>query len=311
MSADDKAAPDLPHRPDEGPSTVRLRATRQPSRFDDWALVLVARGLHPLLRWVDGIFELHVEEEEAVPARRELAEADREEAELRRAAARDVLRDEAPVDANAALGGLVVALALMVFYAVTGPRRDDAVWFARGSADAASMLAGEWWRSVTALTLHADTGHVLSNIGIGTVMVAAVMRSTGVGFGALLVLLSGVGGNLLNAGLHRTGHSSVGFSTAVFGAVGLLGALSFVQLRHRARRTRPAWTALVGGAALLALLGASERSDVLAHLFGGLSGVVLGLVAGRLRPRLSPLGQGVGIVLTATLVIGAWRAALG
>src|SRR5438105_2036696 len=50
--------------------------------------------------------------------------------------------------------GLVVALLLIGFFAVTGPRGERSAWFERGSADAARMVAGEWWRAGTALTVH-------------------------------------------------------------------------------------------------------------------------------------------------------------
>ena len=50
----------------------------------------------------------------------------------------------------------VVALLLIGFFAITGPRAARSAWFEHGSADATRMMAGEWWRAITALTLHAD-----------------------------------------------------------------------------------------------------------------------------------------------------------
>jgi hypothetical protein len=44
---------------------------------------------------------------------------------------------------------------------LTGPREPGAIWFDRGSASAQQILAGEVWRTVTALTLHADLAHVV------------------------------------------------------------------------------------------------------------------------------------------------------
>jgi rhomboid protease GluP len=137
------------------------------------------------------------------------------------------------------------------------------------------------------------------------------MRSEGVGWGAALVLAAGTIGNLLNAWAHQSLHSSVGFSTAVFAAIGLLGGLSYAQARRRQRAPRPAWTALAGSLALLAALGASERSDLFAHLFGGLAGVGFGLAVGLLswRPRTT-LGQLLAAAGTATAVVAAWLTAL-
>ena len=99
---------------------------------------------------------------------------------------------------------------------------------------------------------------------------------TGSGVGWLMILASGIFGNLMNALAYETGHMSVGASTAVFGAVGILCAFQAVN----AARTGKGWkrTALVfgSGLALLAFLGTSARSDVGAHLFGFLCGVLMG-----------------------------------
>src|SRR3990172_2892125 len=58
---------------------------------------------------------------------------------------------------------VVLAVLLVAFYAVTGPWDAGSAWFAAGDADAGRILAGQPWRVVTALTLHADGLHVASN----------------------------------------------------------------------------------------------------------------------------------------------------
>lgn len=308
MAAREPAPPVVPTDPSTGP----LRVTEEPRRLDAWALVLVSKDLSPLIRWVDGSFELHVAYDELTAARAELDAFDAEELAARRAARADAALERPPATRHAVLGGMLMALLLLAFFAVTGSRAEGSEWFSAGASDAARVLQGEWWRAVTALTLHADSAHVLSNVGIGTLVVAAVMRSEGVGYGAALVVASGTLGNLVNAWAHQTLHRSVGFSTAVFGAIGILGGLAYVHGRRRVTRLRPAWTALGVGAALLALLGSGERSDVLAHLFGGLAGVGLGLVAASrdLRPRTAAGQWFVGFGVAAS-VVGAWIAALG
>src|SRR2546422_5158304 len=41
-----------------------------------------------------------------------------------------------------------------------------------------SIVAGEWWRTVTALTLHADVPHLLGNAVASVVLVGAVDRKS-------------------------------------------------------------------------------------------------------------------------------------
>ena len=56
-------------------------------------------------------------------------------------------------------------LELLAFFAVTGPRAAGADWFAAGASDAERVLHGEWWRTITALTLHADGGRQVPGDG--------------------------------------------------------------------------------------------------------------------------------------------------
>ncbi|HEY6880314.1 MAG TPA: rhomboid family intramembrane serine protease, partial [Polyangiales bacterium] len=123
-----------------------------------WALVLSAKGVSALVQETDGVLELHVAEQDVALANAELDASDREERETARAQA---VPTQPPLTKHASTGAVVVALALLAFFAVTGPRAGGSEWFAAGAADAERVVHGEWWRAVTALTLHADSGHVL------------------------------------------------------------------------------------------------------------------------------------------------------
>lgn len=270
-------------------------------------LVLLSLGMHPLLQRVQGGYALYVQGSEAAKAKAELEATEAEEAEARRDALADKALDEAPATRHAAAGGILLSAALIAFHAVTGPSEGGSAWFVAGASDAARVLRGEWWRPITALTLHADYAHVISNAGIGAIASAAVMRSVGVGWGVALILASGVVGNVANAWAYQAHHSSVGFSTAVFGAFGILSGLAYARARRRVHKRWPAWTTLGVGLALLAMLGTNVETDVLAHLFGALAGVVLGLVGGwsRRRPQ-TWAGQTLAGLGVAAAVVGAW-----
>lgn len=187
-------------------------------------------------------------------------------------------------------------------------------WVASGACDCFEiMYHGAWWRSVTALTLHADAAHVASNMGIGLLVMLPLCRELGSGAGWLLPLLAGALGNLLNCQVQGTGHLSVGASTAVFGAVGVLSA---VRATRQGRFTpRELLLPLGAGVGLLALLGMSNdpQTDVSAHLCGFAAGLVLGAAAGlavrRHGPPASRLSQILG-ALALALVVGSWALAL-
>lgn len=301
------------HQPEFGSARVPVRVTHSPHQLDAWALTLSSLGIASRAREADGTFELYVAAHDVAFAISELNAVDREERDARRAAAADVAAARPHISKHATLGAVVVALLLLAFFAITGPRANGEVWFAAGASDAERVLHGEWWRTVTALTLHADSAHVFSNVGIGTLVIAAVMRYEGVGFGSALVLTSGLAGNLVNAWVHETPHRSVGFSTAVFGAIGILGGLAFVDARRRVKPRRPAWIALAGTLALLALLGMSENGsvDVLAHVFGTGAGLGVGLLSAWLQaPPKSSSGQWFAGIGALAAVFSSWWIAL-
>ncbi len=175
------------------------------------------------------------------------------------------------------------------------------------------MLAGgQWYRLITSLTLHADFAHLAGNCLIGGILFYFFLQINGAGFGLLAVLLSGAAGNLTNDLAHGRDHLSVGFSTAIFGIIGMLSMYQMAEQRQPfgLRLFIP----FMAGAALLAMLGSSgERTDLGSHLFGLLSGLVIGLFIA-LKPikqlRQSPFLQISLFILAIAVLILSWNSAL-
>ncbi len=172
------------------------------------------------------------------------------------------------------------------------------LWLDLGSAEAARILSGEWWRVFTALTLHGDGAHVVGNALIGGVFVWLVSRRLGAGLAWLLTILGGGLGNLLNSVALAAPHNAIGFSTASFAAAGTLAAIAPFAVgggihgmgngglgKRIYTFIRSALIPVAAGLGLLAMLGAGEDTDLGAHLFGFLSGLFLGGVTGMLTTR--------------------------
>jgi rhomboid protease GluP len=260
-------------------SQIILRITGDHHLAEEWELVLLAQGLSPSLRRTPDGIVLSVPEAEADRARASLSAYERENSRNR------VDRVE-PMESGSLVAGVAVALLLLVFFPVTVEWLPALSWYARGSADAERILQGDLRRTVTALTLHADVVHALSNAVAAGLFLSAVFSMVGVGLGGALVLLAGAGGNLANAFLHGSPHVSVGASTAVFGAIGLLGSLGATGRRRRALSRWRAWLPVAAALALLGMLGSGgQRVDIWAHLFGLLVGAVLGIPIALVTPR--------------------------
>jgi membrane associated rhomboid family serine protease len=195
---------------------------------------------------------------------------------------------------------------------VTIQWNNAALWYERGSADAGRILEGEVWRAATALTLHADLAHVLSNAAAAAVFVSALSSMTGAGMAFALFIVAGTGGNLVNAFFQGPPHVVVGASTAIFGAVGILGGVGLVKRRRQSASRRGAWMPLAAALALLAMLGTGTgRVDVLAHLFGFLIGAVLGVLCAVVTPGRPTLpSQWICGGAAAVLLVSCWMLAL-
>ncbi len=95
------------------------------------------------------------------------------------------------------------------------------------------------------------------------------------------------GGGTLTAAIHRSGHVSVGASTVVFGAIGILAALRIFTPGRVGSRPGKWWVAVAANLVLVALLGTGPNADVLAHVFGLLAGAAVGSL-GALTIRGTP-----------------------
>jgi len=166
---------------------------------------------------------------------------------------------------------------------------------------------GQLYRCATALLLHADTVHLAGNLlGVG-VFATAVCSVTGWGVGWLMVVAAGIAGNLMNAYFYNEGHLSIGASTAVFGAVGILSALQLVKRIGQAGQRIKAFLPFAAGLALLAMLGSSKNADLTAHLFGFSNGILLGvLYALQIKRPPGPKVQAAALLAVTSVLLAAW-----
>ena len=186
-------------------------------------------------------------------------------------------------------------------------------WLDGGEAKNRWIIAGEWWRCITALTLHRDFAHFIANLGFGLLFAGFLQPRLGGGVSWLAIVLAGGLGNFVNAWFYKSApHSSVGASTAVFGGLGLLMAWE-IMARWRIPHSRHWWQLVVplgGGLALLAFLGSgdesgADRTDYMAHFWGFACGTILGVVTA-LSPRRPRTFQWCCAVLALALPLAAW-----
>lgn len=172
--------------------------------------------------------------------------------------------------------GIWVALLLLACHvAITMSDQHEFFVNTYGSS-AFYVLHGEFYRSVTSLFIHADALHLIGNMVGIAIFGTAVCTTMGWGVGWLIILASGTVGNLANALLYKSNHISIGASTAIFGAIGILSAYQFYKNFKQSEQKIKAFLPLGGGLALLGMFGSGAHADLMAHLFGFLAGIFLG-----------------------------------
>ncbi len=146
-------------------------------------------------------------------------------------------------------------------------------------ASANHIVNGELYRTVTALMLHSNAIHLVGNMASIALFGSIVCSLNGTGIGWLMILLSGMVGNYLNAMLYGSGHLAVGASTAIFGAIGILAAQNFFIQYLKFNMKLKSLLPVAGGLGLLGFLGVGgANTDIMAHFFGFISGIIIGLI---------------------------------
>jgi rhomboid protease GluP len=247
----------------------------------DHGLVILALGDPFWLEPAGDSFRLLVEPHAAARVLEQLACFDRESIDW----PPPPVADDAPTRKAELVTPLLWCIAMLASFSAQG---EWPGWTTFGELDAqAVFVRGEWWRLLTALFLHADFGHLMSNLVSGIFVFSAVLTTMGRRRGWLLLAIGAIAGNFIAAAMnHSVAYRSLGASTSIFAAVGLLtGRALRVGLRaDHPHRWRTLFVPVATGLIVLALYGAGgQQVDVIAHATGFCAGLVLGLIAGAER----------------------------
>jgi membrane associated rhomboid family serine protease len=212
---------------------------------------------------------------------------------------------------GAAIGVFLYVLILLLTAYCAGSASFGVDWLSVGSLDAGAR--GEWWRAVTALTLHLDQEHLLGNVLFGAVAGIAASRLLGPGVAWASILGAAALANYAEILISPITHRAVGASTAVFAALGMLSGMAWRQRLTLRERLWYRWAPLIAGICLLTLLGAgSAHVDVLGHGLGFLFGLGVGwiLVRSGVPGNRGPRTQVIAGLGAVSLVCAAWVCAI-
>lgn len=269
---------------------------------------MVAVGLRAMLVRENGGYGIYVAPDHELRAGWELDQYDEENATSQTR----TLRKPPVLTLSFSNIAMAYAAILMFFFGAARRSGFGVNWAVDGAMVAYHVVSDlQLWRTVTALTLHLDPAHLASNIAFGIVFVWLLSKEVGSGVAWAGVVLAGAAGNFANSLWQPVAHISIGASTAVFAAIGLLAAL-----RHQWRPPRASlryWAPLGGGLMLMAFLGFGQGNvDYGAHVFGFAAGIAGGyLLSRKKRDWFNDDARQINALkLVGLTLAGAWALAL-
>jgi len=275
-------------------------------QVDICALVLSSSGLSYRIRQDNGGWDIWVDAayyQQALKIMQDYFKENKKEPEIDEEEEEDI-----KVKKGTILSAFIVCVFILLCHITVQLSPDPKDIKNRYSASAADILDGEYFRALTALMLHSDEKHLAGNMAGLFVFGAAVCSIAGWGVGWLMILFSGIAGNIINALMYESAHISIGASTAVFGAIGVLTGYQVLKTRRKYRKLR-ALVPLAGGLALLGMLGSGGfRVDIMAHLFGFFCGILLGFFYALVfKKKMGQIYQWVSICLSVVIIGLAWQ----
>ncbi len=171
-----------------------------------------------------------------------------------------------------ALIGLTVVVFLLQLSGFLDPR----LWL----KDNAAIMAGEWWRLITPMLLHANLLHIGFNMYALSILGPELEVTYGNAGFLALYLVSGFTGNV--ASFLMTDSPSLGASTAIFGLLAAQGIFYYRNRRVLGPGAQRAVRGIVQVAVINLIIGLTPGIDNWGHVGGLMGGALVAWFGGPL-----------------------------
>ncbi len=185
----------------------------------------------------------------------------------------------APLQLKRALPCLFFSLLIVLFYSITGSSANKSIWHMKGMLSQEFFTQSRLWCPMTALTIHSDFPHLAGNMIFFIIFGTAVAIQAGAGTALFFVIISGILGNLTTLAVFgESVYNALGFSTSVFGVLGILATLRLMKnVKSVKIWSFYFWIPLIAAGALFGLTGGGAGSDLAGHFFGFFWGCMNGI----------------------------------
>lgn len=251
------------------PEAERIAAIGDYVQIRDYSLVLASQGIpHRIRRDDRGPYVIAVQSEHLPAAQEQIALYKKENPPR---------RENPPLAIRLEISPLAILLVPTVFTLLEFSNRGTRFYHA-GIADAERILSGEWWRPITAQTLHGDAHHLVSNLVSGYIILNLLAFRLPLSRIAFPIAAASGIANFLVARTVQTDFRSLGFSTFVFCALGTLSTIEFRLMPRESSGLLRRFAPLFAAALLAVFMGLGEHADILAHFYGFILGLGVGLL---------------------------------
>ena len=288
----------------EEPEESARIATGTYRHIRDYSLVLLSQGIvHRFLRSEEGPFEIFVVPEVEARAREQLELYSKENPPK---------EENPPLPLSLSIQPAWVLLVPVVCTLLDFGNFVERMHYA-GLSDASKILRGEWWRTITALTLHGDARHIASNLLSGYIVLNLMSYRIPLARMAPFLAVASAVANFFVALTVQSDYRALGFSTFVFATIGALAVIEFRLMPKETHGMLRRFAPLCGAASLAVFLGLGENADILGHAYGFIAGAVCGLIPQKKTLRWgtpTTLADLVWVAMYFAIFIVGWKFAL-
>ncbi|WP_040225222.1 rhomboid family intramembrane serine protease [Bhargavaea cecembensis] len=167
----------------------------------------------------------------------------------------------------------LIAINLIVFIITLIPGIGDLVMY-MGMGINSQIAAGDWWRFITPMFLHAGFMHVLFNMFALFLFGPELERLAGKVRFLNLFFLAGLFGNVASYFLHDGSYAYVGASGAIYGIFGAFGALVYYT-----KNAFPQLRGIIMPIIIISIIMTflTPNINITAHITGLIVGFIVGL----------------------------------
>ncbi len=176
---------------------------------------------------------------------------------------------------------LIIAIQIILYLLAALPFFSHSFWFDQLSGNNFYIKTGEWWRLITPIFIHAGFSHLLFNSFSLILFGPGLERMLGKFKFLAIYLITGISANLATFLIQPITYIHVGASGAIFGLFGMYISIITFRKHLLTSNNRQLITTIAVIGIIMTFL--QSNINVTAHLFGFISGFLIGALTLRKR----------------------------